>query len=127
MKQDKEREIIKRLVECQLFFDKQKRELYKKTGTSIVSYSNPQYLPDFIDIACDILGFPVDSAMMQAIGDLPADISTDKLYSRTFLPHIYDIEKDPIDEWLIEKATNALYEKLHNDMLHFPELFVDTR
>ncbi len=125
MKSDKERQIIKKLVEQQLFLDKQRRELFNKTGTSLTSYSDPEYAVDFIDIACDILGFPADTAIMQMVGDLPENIPVDKLYSRMFLPHIYDIEKDPIDEWLVERATNALYEKLHNDMLRFPELFVD--
>ena len=80
---------------------------------------------DFIDIACDILGFPVDTAAMQATGDLPGHIPSEKLYSRMFMPFVYDIEKEPIDDLLIEKVTKALYDKLNNDMLQFPELFID--
>ncbi len=125
MNRDKERQIIKRLVEQQLFLDKQRRELIKKTGTSLTSYSDPEFAVDFIDIACDILGFPIDTSMMQATGQLPDSIPEHKLYSRMFLPFIYDIENEPIDEWLVEKATDALYEKLHSDMLKYPELFID--
>jgi hypothetical protein len=125
MKPDKERQIIKRLVEQQLFLDKQRHELYKRTGTSLTSYSDPEYAVDFIDIACDILGFPVDTSVMQATGELPESIPSDKLYSRFFLPVNWDVEKEPIDEWLIERITQALYDQLHHDMLKFPHLFVD--
>lgn len=57
MNRNKERQIIKRLVEQQLFLDKQRIELCKKTGTALTSYSEPLSTVDFIDIACDILGF----------------------------------------------------------------------
>ncbi len=86
--------------------------------------SNPQYI-QFIDIACDILGFPVDTVELQATGRLSENIPTEKLYSRMFLPFAYDMDKESIDDILVEKITKALYDKLHNDMLQFPELFID--
>ena len=125
MKPDKERQIIKRLVEQQLFLEKQRMELFRKTNTSLTSYSDPRYTVDFIDVACDILGFPIDTVDLQATGKLSENIPTEKLYSRMFLPFLYDMDKEPIDEILVEKVTKALYDKLHNDMLQFPELFID--
>ena len=91
----------------------------------LTSYSNPHYLVDFIDIAFDILGFPIDTMSLKIAGELPENIPDEKLYSRPFLPPMYDIDKDPIDDYLIDRLTNAIYEQLHNDMLNRPELFID--
>jgi len=63
--------------------------------------------------------------MLQATGQLSENIPSEKLYSREFLPFIYNIDKEPIDEVLVEKVTKVLYDKLHNDMLQFPELFIE--
>lgn len=122
MKPDKERQIIKRLVEQQLFLEKQRMELFKKTNTSLTSYSDPRYTVDFIDVACDILGFPVDTVELQAIGQLSENIPTEKLYSRKL--YLFDVDNEPIDDLLVDRVTKALYDKLHNDMLQFPELFI---
>ena len=125
MTQDKERQIIKRLINNQLFLDKQRLALKKQTGTSLTSYSNPNFAIDFIDIACDILGFPTDTVMLQAVGKLSLSVPYDKLYSRMYLGDTIDFENVEIDDFLLEKLADALYDKLASDILEFPHLFVD--